>query len=460
MIQGEERMNQEWTLHVERIGKIAKADIRIAPLIFFIGDNNSGKSYMMTILWGLLFLGKNLFPARSSDSRAYKRCEDWLREHVDKESMLDDAVVALYLDWFNELLIQRKKDFLCHLFNYVMESGKMEVRDYRQKKPLKLHFREGKRYAFHAGSDISFPQSETYTREELLRMNTYICWNLLMGDIAAPLYTPVMRGRRNGEPVYLPASRTGFMLTYKQLLEQSIQANFSQTAVGDRGALTLPYVDFLQLITKFESPRANALADHLMPFLETYMTDGSFKIKRMILPDFQYTPKDVGADMPLYITSSVITELAPLSLLLQSGINFKTIIIEEPEAHLHPALQKRMAQFIVRLVNNKKSVWVTTHSDTVLQHVNNMLKLAKRPAAERRQLMERFDYEAVDLLQDRQVRMYQFSKESEELRDPAEQGKTVVQELKPQKYGFEVPSFNDALERILDEVYAFQGEDD
>lgn len=450
-------MNQEWTLHVERIGKIAKADIRIAPLIFFIGDNNSGKSYMMTILWGLLFLGKNLFPARPSDSRAYKRCEDWLREHVDKESMLDDAVVALYLDWFNELLIQRKKDFLRHLFNYVMESGKMEVRDYRQKKPLKLHFREGKRYAFHAGSDISFPQSETYTREELLRMNTYICWNLLMGDIAAPLYTPVMRGRRNGEPVYLPASRTGFMLTYKQLLEQSIQANFSQTAVGDRGALTLPYVDFLELITKFESPRANALADHLMPFLETYMTDGSFKIKRTILPDFQYTPKNVPTDMPLYITSSVITELA---LLLQSGINFKTIIIEEPEAHLHPALQKRMAQFIVRLVNNKKSVWVTTHSDTVLQHVNNMLKLAKRPAAERRQLMERFDYEAVDLLQDRQVRMYQFSKESEELRDPAEQGKTVVQELKPQKYGFEVPSFNDALERILDEVYAFQGEDD
>lgn len=460
MIQGEERMNQEWTLHVERIGKIAKADIRIAPLIFFIGDNNSGKSYIMTILWGLLFLGKNLFPARPSDSRTYRRCEDWLREHVDKESLLDDAVIALYLDWINELLSQRKKDFLHHLFNHVMESGKMEVRDYRQKKPLKLHFREGRRYAFHAGSDISFPQSETYTREELLRMNTYICWNLLMGDIAAPLYTPVMRGRRNGEPVYLPASRTGFMLTYKQLLEQSIQANFSQTAVDDRGALTLPYVDFLQLITKFESPRANALADHLMPFLETYMTDGSFKIKRTILPDFQYTPKDVGADMPLYITSSVITELAPLSLLLQSGINFKTIIIEEPEAHLHPALQKRMAQFIVRLVNNRKSVWVTTHSDTVLQHVNNMLKLAKRPPAERKQLMERFDYEAVDLLQDRQVRMYQFSKESEELRDPAEQGKTVVQELKPQKYGFEVPSFNDALERILDEVYAFQGEDD
>ena len=91
-------MNQEWTLHVEQIGKITMEDIRIAPLIFFTGDNNSGKSYMMTILWGLLSLGKNFFPAFPSDSCTYKRCENWLREHVNKESLLDDAAIALYID--------------------------------------------------------------------------------------------------------------------------------------------------------------------------------------------------------------------------------------------------------------------------------------------------------------------------------------------------------------------------
>lgn len=159
-------MNQEWTLHVEQIGKITKADIRIAPLIFFTGDNNSGKSYMMTILWGLLSLGKNFFPAFPSDSHTYKRCENWLREHVNKESLLDDAAIALYVDWFNELLSQHKKGFLHHLFNYAMESGKIEIRDYQQKKPLKLHFRNDKRYTFNPGHDISFPQSETYPREK------------------------------------------------------------------------------------------------------------------------------------------------------------------------------------------------------------------------------------------------------------------------------------------------------
>lgn len=428
-----------------RLERLQKQTFGLRRWFFFIGDNNSGKSYIMTILWGLLFLGKNFFPAFPSDSRTYKRCENWLREHLDKESLLDDAAIALYIDWFNELLNQHKQGFLHHLFNYAMESGKMEIRDYQQKKPLKLHFRNDKRYTFNPRRDISFPQSETYPREKLLRMNAYICWNLLMRDITAPLYTPIMRGRRNGEPVYLPASRAGFMLTYKQLLEHSIQANFGQMAMDDRGMLTLPNIDFLQLITKFESSRKNALADRLMPFMETYMTDGSFKIKQTILPDFKYTPKNVTMDIPLYVTSSVITELAPLSLLLQSGIHFKTIIIEEPEAHLDSVLQKRMAQFIVRLINNKKSVWVTTHSDTILQHINNMLKLAKRPAAEQKQLMKQFDYEQVDLLQDRQVRMYQFSKNSEE------HNSTVIQELKPQKYGFEIPSFKDPLKQALEQ---------
>lgn len=94
-------MNQEWSLHVERIGKIQEADIHIAPLLFFIGDNNSGKSYMMTILWGLLFLGKKLFPERESDSRAYKRCEFWLRQQLNQEVVIDDKAITLYIDWFN-----------------------------------------------------------------------------------------------------------------------------------------------------------------------------------------------------------------------------------------------------------------------------------------------------------------------------------------------------------------------
>lgn len=45
-------MNERWTLNVEDFGKIEKASVRIAPLICFVGDNNSGKSYLLSLLWG------------------------------------------------------------------------------------------------------------------------------------------------------------------------------------------------------------------------------------------------------------------------------------------------------------------------------------------------------------------------------------------------------------------------
>ena len=43
-----------FSLRVEDFGKIGSAEIEPSDLTLFIGDNNSGKSYMMTLLYGLL----------------------------------------------------------------------------------------------------------------------------------------------------------------------------------------------------------------------------------------------------------------------------------------------------------------------------------------------------------------------------------------------------------------------
>lgn len=71
-------MNQRWTLHVKNFGKVKEADIEISPLMLFVGDNNSGKSYLMSLLWGILTVGRNLFYLNSSlkyqNNQAYKNC--------------------------------------------------------------------------------------------------------------------------------------------------------------------------------------------------------------------------------------------------------------------------------------------------------------------------------------------------------------------------------------------------
>ena len=46
----------KWTVCVTDFGKIKSAEVQMSPLMFFVGDNNSGKSYLMTLIYGLLNL--------------------------------------------------------------------------------------------------------------------------------------------------------------------------------------------------------------------------------------------------------------------------------------------------------------------------------------------------------------------------------------------------------------------
>lgn len=294
---------------------------------------------------------------------------------------------------------------------------------------------------------IKFPEVDSPSRDELFRMNAYICWNLLMEGIAAPLYTPIVKGRRIGEPIYLPASRTGFMLTYAQLIENSLQISFSQDLHENTSTLTLPYVDFLQLITKFEINKKDSKKyTEIIEYIEKNMTKGNLSIKKDMLPVIKYQPEGSDKEIPLYVASSIVSEISPLLLVLKSGINFKAMIIEEPEAHLHPELQQKMARLIINMVNLGIPVWITTHSDTILQHINNMMKLKNHERSV--ELQQEYGYKKTDLLGKEDIQMYQFVTENSR--------KTRLISLEATKYGFVVPTFNDALEKIVDEVYAFQ----
>ena len=71
-----------YQVNVENFGKIKKAKVEVSPLTFFVGDNNSGKSYLMSLLWGILTLGKDIFPKMPSESKAYKKCESLHRPVV------------------------------------------------------------------------------------------------------------------------------------------------------------------------------------------------------------------------------------------------------------------------------------------------------------------------------------------------------------------------------------------
>ena len=97
-------MEQTWALKVERFGKIKQGEIDIAPLMLFVGDNNSGKSYLMSLLWGVLSEGRKLFPKDPPNTSTYKEIDRFLESSIGDDCLIQDREAQLFVQWFNYVL--------------------------------------------------------------------------------------------------------------------------------------------------------------------------------------------------------------------------------------------------------------------------------------------------------------------------------------------------------------------
>ena len=448
-------MNQRWTLHVENFARIESADIEIALLMCFVGDNNSGKSYIMALFWGIIANGHMFYYDQNKscvDSPEYAACHEWLLSNIGKKVEITTDVAQSYIDWFNKILDASKTQLTQNIFNSEMPIDKIEVRQFSMARNVTVTLKDKtiqKGYGYTPISSTEF-ELEIYSNnpEALFIVNFLIVWHLLMFDL-----TRIARSLEYEEtPIYLPASRTGLLLVHRLIASKATRNMLSMNSSDEfQEKLTAPYVQFLELLIKLQNTAEikNEQKLALIRFLQNEIIHGNITVKEEGKA-IRYSPVDSDTELPMSITSSVVTEIASLLLLLTTRIPLRLIVIEEPEAHLHPALQKKIAQLLIRFVHNGIPIWITTHSDTILQHFNNMIKLRNRSEEEREELLKEFGYTDEDLLSPEEINLYQFERGDKH---------TMIQKLQSGKYGFVVPSFNKAIDRLMSEIFAFQEDD-
>ena len=136
--------------------------------------------------------------------------------------------------------------------------------------------------------------------------------------------------------------------------------------------------DFLEELFKIDV-RGRRSNNYFSGNLERDILQGSIQteISDTRYPSFSYRPDGWKQDLPLMNTSSMVSELAPVVLYLRHLVKRgDTLIIEEPESHLHPAMQAAFARHLAGLARAGIHVIVTTHSEWLLDQFANLVRMS------------------------------------------------------------------------------------
>ncbi len=177
---------------------------------------------------------------------------------------------------------------------------------------------------------------------------------------------------------YLPADRAGFMLNqylvYDTLLTRESMARRKRRAAELSPSMTGVASDFLRDLQVLKGD-IGTLADSIAGLLPGDLIRRRSHRTEPSRFFFKFSEKE--RPLPLIHVSSMVLELAPVIIHLRYLVKEGDVmIVEEPESHLHPAMQVRFARELVHIVNRGVRVIITTHSPLFLDVIANQVGLS------------------------------------------------------------------------------------
>lgn len=423
-------MRRTVRLSVEQFGPIKKGCVDLRPLTIFVGPSNTGKTYLSILIYALhkTLHGFPRLPFMERYLFLYDDLSSGYHEELSNfSSKLDDLDSPLLFSDLPELLrspaskiLQGSDEITFDIQNELVRcfdldeiSQLIRTSKRRNNTSLSLSVLEGgsELWNFNIGigssglvtngtiNDVElFSRHDSETRKKYKRLALQLRRFLGVAKDNSAIrhqHYPVARllydfVEQQFEPHYLPAARSGIMQSHRVITSAFVARS---TRAGLERLPELPtlsgvMVDFLQRLILYEAPRSGRRIrgrkrpsvdmQALAADLESRTLRGRIVDRRSspgAYPEFVYQPLDAKQDIRLSRASSMVSELAPVVIFVRGNINVgDTLIIEEPEAHLHPAAQTEMASTLARLVKSGVRVVITTHSDWLLKEIGNLMR--------------------------------------------------------------------------------------
>lgn len=337
-------------VRIDQLGRIRDSEILVSPLMVFSGESGLGKSY-------LALLCHYFFELLINTSRL---------NHFFVDNNIDFNVLSKDFKDVGTALEIKKQDleawmakdailYLRYMLGYDGISGQIEITlpesvpdtmAFTYKKELTGLVDEEEIYTILSLGNLRFRIQEKTQFDEspfafLLRfvLIDYIFGNYQMLD----------------STFVLPPSR-GPILTEQIIPTTGMYSEFLNDMAG------------LNRI----KPRPDTASEIVLKLFRTILEGEVNKEETTYI----YTTND--ASMPVSAAAASIREIAPLQILAKKqDVSRCAILVEEPEAHLHPLKQRMMADIIGALSHNGAIMQITTHSDYFLRRLNELIMFAK-----------------------------------------------------------------------------------
>ena len=406
------------TLSVENFGPIARATLDLRPLTVFVGPSNTGKSYLAILIYALhrVFGTDGSYRRFSAladepreDSRTASRTSEELREFVHAVMRARSRGTGIDLT----LPASLAKPVRLQLAN---AQGLGDVFDNEITRCFGVD-RSGGLIRSNAREALVSFCAQAFRHDLSMASNKVKLMSHVPHDAALRLDHAAAQRMRWGYPGrwgiaaladsvlpstagvlslpghYLPADRAGVMHAHRVVVSSLIRG---APRGGIQADAPLPQMsgvlaDFLEQIIELGESARHRRNNELAERLEDEILRGAVRIvpSETGYPSFHYRPVGWENDLPLMSTSSMVSELAPVVLYLRHIVNpGELMIIEEPEAHLHPAMQVELVQLLAAVVQEGIRVLITTHSEWVLEALANAVRLSQVPKRKRKQLAD------------------------------------------------------------------------
>lgn len=331
---------------IERLGRVVNSRIEIAPMMIFSGESGMGKSYL-AMLSHYFF---DIYVVFERFTNLFERL-GYVYKDMAKHFVNEGEAFTMSKGELEEWMSKDAIAYLGYMLNAEGFDGSIHV-SLPKSVPDQLAFTYKKEL-----SGIENEESE----DVLLALSgiRYRATHDAINDVtpyASLLAVFLMRcifgdAKALDSTFLMPPSRG-------PVLSEQVTANSGM------------YKDFITDINDLSNVllMPKKISPDLMEQLSEIM-EGEVKKE-----DGRFVYITDGVKMPIAAAAASVREIAPLQLLARKWDVSKTaVLIEEPEAHLHPDKQRMMADIIGCLFQTGAYIHLTTHSDYFLRRINELI---------------------------------------------------------------------------------------